>query len=89
VIPSKWKVLVNGITLRPVRGTGPVTKEHGVWVFHAGRPLSLLATDEILRQIRNERDLANLGERRMKGFFDTSVLVSVFYGDHIHRRFPK
>ena len=21
------------ITLRPVRGTGPLTKEHGVWVF--------------------------------------------------------
>jgi AbrB family looped-hinge helix DNA binding protein len=24
------------ITLRPVRGTGLLTKEHGVWVFYAG-----------------------------------------------------
>ena len=24
------------ITLRPVRETGPLTKEHGVWVFRTG-----------------------------------------------------
>lgn len=50
------------ITLRPLRGTGPLTKEKGVWVFHAGQPLSASATDEMLRQIREERDLANLGK---------------------------
>jgi AbrB family looped-hinge helix DNA binding protein len=50
------------ITLRPVRGTGPLTKEHGVWVFHAGQPLSASATDDILQQIREERDLANFGK---------------------------
>ena len=50
------------ITLRPVRGTGPLTKEHGVWVFHAGQPLTASATDEMLQQIREERDLANLGK---------------------------
>jgi AbrB family looped-hinge helix DNA binding protein len=50
------------ITLRPVRGTGPLTKEHGVWVFYTGRPLPASATDEMLQQIREERDLANLGE---------------------------
>ena len=50
------------ITLRPVRGTGPLTKEHGVWVFHIGQPLSASATDEMLQQIREERDLANLGK---------------------------
>ena len=50
------------ITLRPVRGTGPLTKEHGVWVFHSGKPLSASATDDMLRQIREERDLANLGK---------------------------
>lgn len=49
------------ITLRPVRGTGPLTKEQGVWVFHTGQPLSAAATDEMLRRIREERDLANLG----------------------------
>jgi AbrB family looped-hinge helix DNA binding protein len=51
------------ITLRPARGTGPLTKEHGVWVFHAGQPLLASATDEMLQQIREERDLANLGKK--------------------------
>jgi len=50
------------ITLRPLRGTGPLTKEHGVWVFHTGQPLAASATDEMLQQIREERDLVNLGK---------------------------
>lgn len=49
------------ITLRPVRGTGPLVKEHGVWVFHAGQPLPASATDEMLHQIREERDRSNIG----------------------------
>ncbi len=48
------------ITLRPVRGTGPLTKEHGVWVFHSGQPLPASATDDMLRKIRTERDQANI-----------------------------
>ena len=51
------------ITLRPVTGTGPLGKEHGVWVFHTGQPLPASATDEMLQRIREERDLANLGKR--------------------------
>jgi AbrB family looped-hinge helix DNA binding protein len=50
------------ITLRPVRGTAPLRKEQGVWVFHAGQSLSESATDEMLQQIREERDLSNLGK---------------------------
>ncbi len=50
------------ITLRPVRGTGPMTKERGVWVFHSGQPLPASATDEMLQQIRAERDMSNLGK---------------------------
>lgn len=49
------------ITLRPVRGTGPLTKEHGVWVFHSGHPLPASTTDDMLQLIREERDVANLG----------------------------
>jgi len=49
------------ITLRPVRGTAPLTKERGVWVFRTGQPLPASVTDETLRQIRDERDLENLG----------------------------
>jgi AbrB family looped-hinge helix DNA binding protein len=50
------------ITLRPVRGTGPLTQEHGVWVFRSGQPLPASATDEMLHRIREERDVSNLGK---------------------------
>jgi AbrB family looped-hinge helix DNA binding protein len=50
------------ITLRPVRGTAPLTKEHGVWVFHSGEPLAASATDHMLQRLREERDMANLGK---------------------------
>ena len=33
------------ITLRPVRGSAPLTKERGVWVFRTGRPLTAETTD--------------------------------------------
>jgi AbrB family looped-hinge helix DNA binding protein len=52
------------ITLRPVRGTGPLAKEHDVRVFQSGHPLPASATDEMLDQIREERDLANLGKSK-------------------------
>jgi AbrB family looped-hinge helix DNA binding protein len=48
------------ITLRPVRGTGPLTQEHGVWVFRTGQPMAASTTEEMLRQIREDRDLVNL-----------------------------
>jgi AbrB family looped-hinge helix DNA binding protein len=50
------------LTLRPVRGTGPLSKEQGVWVFRTGKPLPACATDELLERIREERDFAHLGE---------------------------
>lgn len=56
------------ITLRPARGTGPVQNEHGIWVLHTGQPLPASATDDLLRQMREERDFANLGE----GFVEES-----------------
>ena len=49
------------ITLRPRRGTGPLTKDRGVWVFRTGQPLAATATADTLKQLREERDLANLG----------------------------
>lgn len=52
------------ITLRPVRGTGPLTKEQGVWVFRTGQPLPASATDDMLRQLHEERHLTNLGLER-------------------------
>jgi AbrB family looped-hinge helix DNA binding protein len=50
------------ITLRPVRGSGPLTQERGVWVFRTGTSLPPTTTDELLQRIRGERDLSNLGE---------------------------
>ena len=52
------------ITLRPVRGAGAFTQEHGVWVFYGGQPLPACATDDVLQQVRGERDLANVGNRK-------------------------
>lgn len=50
------------ITLRPARGTGPLQNEHGIWVLHTGEPLPASATDDLLRQIREGRDSANLSD---------------------------
>ena len=52
------------ITLRPVRGAAPLTKEQGVWVFRTGQPLSATITDDILQQIRQERDQDNLNAKK-------------------------
>jgi AbrB family looped-hinge helix DNA binding protein len=52
------------ITLRPVRGTAPLTKERGVWVFRICENLSAETTDQLIGQIREERDLSNLGPRK-------------------------
>jgi AbrB family looped-hinge helix DNA binding protein len=48
------------ITLRPVRGGSPLAKEKGVWVFRAGQPLPASVTDDLLEQIREQRDKQNL-----------------------------
>ena len=50
----------DSITLRPVRAVVPLTKEKGVWVFRTGQPLTAGVTDDILRQIREDRDQQNL-----------------------------
>ena len=47
------------IMLRPVRGAAPLQKERGIWVYRTGRPLTATATDQTLRQIREERDQEN------------------------------
>jgi len=49
------------ITLRPVRETGRLVKEHGIWVITGGPPMTTEQSNEILRLIREERDLSNRG----------------------------
>jgi AbrB family looped-hinge helix DNA binding protein len=52
------------LTLRPLRGTGPLAKEQGVWVFYTGQPLLDSTTDEVLEQVREEREQAILGKAK-------------------------
>ena len=47
------------ITLHPVRGGTPLGKEKGVWVFRTGQPLAASVTDDVLDQIRRQRDKQN------------------------------
>ena len=49
------------MTLRPVRGSIPLTKEKGVWVFRIGQPLQSSVAEDVLDQIRTGRDQHNLG----------------------------
>lgn len=48
------------ITLWPVRETGRIAVEHGVWVFRTGAPLSASSTSAKLLEMREERDLVSL-----------------------------
>jgi AbrB family looped-hinge helix DNA binding protein len=48
------------ILLRPVRAAAPLVKEKGVWVFRTGQPIAAAVTEDVLRQIREERDEKNL-----------------------------
>ena len=51
------------ITLRPSRGQAQLRKKNGVWVYRAGEPLPDAVVKKTLRQIRQEREMQNLGER--------------------------
>jgi AbrB family looped-hinge helix DNA binding protein len=49
------------ITLRPLRSSTPLIKERGVWVLRTGEPLLVSEADDVLRRIRDERDMQNSG----------------------------
>jgi len=49
------------MTLRPVRSVSPLRKEHGVWVFRGSKKLPAAATDEVLQELRKERDSNHRG----------------------------
>jgi AbrB family looped-hinge helix DNA binding protein len=51
------------ITLRPLRGHAQLRKKHGVWVYRSGEPISQAEVEEIIQQIRQERENHNLGKR--------------------------
>ena len=49
------------IVLRPVRGSVPLRKKQGIWVFRADEPISAGAIANVFKQVRRERDQNNLG----------------------------
>jgi AbrB family looped-hinge helix DNA binding protein len=53
-----------GVMLRPIRTASPLRRERGVWIFNGGRKISAAATDEVLRDIREQRDRDNRGTDR-------------------------
>jgi len=44
------------IVLRPARGTMPLHKERGIWVYRTGRPLPESVIRNVLREGREERN---------------------------------
>ena len=52
------------ITLRPVRGTAPLQKEDGIWVFRTGKRLPAFVTDAVLDDLRTGRDTHHSGKRK-------------------------
>jgi AbrB family looped-hinge helix DNA binding protein len=53
----------DGITLHPVRATPVLQKERGVWVYRTGEKMSASVVEDTIRQIREERDRAALGQK--------------------------
>ena len=52
------------VVLRPARGKGRMRREHGVWVFDSGRPITVETVNKTLRRIRSERERRFLGKSR-------------------------
>ncbi|MGA8431632.1 MAG: AbrB/MazE/SpoVT family DNA-binding domain-containing protein [Candidatus Sulfotelmatobacter sp.] len=49
------------IVLRPRRGGTGLYKKQGIWVFSTGEPISAEATNKVLQDVRNERELRFMG----------------------------
>src|SRR5258708_22498548 len=49
------------MVIRPRRGESGLRKKQGIWVYSTGEPISAEATDEVLPQIRRERELNFMG----------------------------
>ena len=54
----------DAIVLRPARGNGHMTKEHGIWVFHSGHPISANTVNRTIRRVRREREKKIVGRFR-------------------------
>src|SRR5437016_1007087 len=64
--PGDWlsvESTENEIVIRPLRGTVPLQKKHGIWTYGVGEPLSLEQVNQTVQDVRRERDLKLLGHR--------------------------
>lgn len=52
------------VTMRPARSARALQKEHGVWVFRLGDPLTDTETQETLQSIRAQRQRQILGGKK-------------------------
>jgi AbrB family looped-hinge helix DNA binding protein len=52
------------VILRPVRGNARIYKKQGVWVIHAGAPLSEDVVEKTTQQVRREREQSFLGKQK-------------------------
>jgi len=52
------------VTMRAVRTTSRLRKKQGVWVFHTGEPMPENLAKDVIREIRDERDLRYLRRPR-------------------------
>lgn len=52
------------IALIPVRATGPLTKENGVWVWRTGERLPAAEANNVREQVRTERSESARGRKR-------------------------
>ena len=54
------------IVLRPVRGRVGMRKKQGIWILDFDEPISAAATNNVLRNIRRERERSVLGRPKLK-----------------------
>jgi AbrB family looped-hinge helix DNA binding protein len=54
------------ITLRPLRGTGPLRKKHGLWIFRAEEPLTHAEVERVRKDVRGEREAVSLGKYKRR-----------------------
>jgi AbrB family looped-hinge helix DNA binding protein len=52
------------IVLRPVRGSAPLHKKRGIWVFNAGAPLKASVVNATIRDVRKEREQTVSGKKQ-------------------------
>jgi len=54
------------ITLRPLRGSAPLRKKHGLWVFRAEERLTHADVERVRKDLRGEREDVSLSKHKRR-----------------------